>query len=356
MPKFPGAFGRLLVVAAALVVVVAACIPTTILGPDTETTTACPESQTMTYETIAGGGQLRCDGVPLEDVYCEGGTATSIPSGVRCEGATTTTVPPGPAWPNDATTGYKACGLGLGDLTPMSGGITLGDNAVLENFDLTGSVTVTGSNVIVRCGRIRSSGIYGIVGSTAVEGEDYTIDAVEIESTAVDATGGKASAGIGPYGAYVASRVNIWRFRDGVKVKTDHTIMDSWIHDLWATGPDPHNDGMQSVGGRNVNILRNNIEGPYQAQNAALILGAGTTPYLENYTIAGNRLHGGGFTVYIGGKDGNPTPQNIVVRDNVWVRDSWTFGPLSLRLNWPAGDPGAVWEGNTFDDGAPYEL
>lgn len=276
----------------------------------------------------------------------------------------TTTVPPAPSttvprsalpaltasFPSRDTTGYRSCGRTLAQLTPRSGKITLGDNAVLDNFDLSGEITVTGKNVVIRCGRIRTSAVYGV---TATRGgaESYLIEGVEIQG--VSSSGGN-SAAIAPYGRWTARNLDVWRFRDGIKLGSNHTVEGSWIHDLWKVDG-AHNDGMQSVGGRNVVIRGNNIEGPWQASTSALILGAGTVGYLEDYVIEGNRLSGGGYTVYVGGKDGSPTPQNITVRNNTWVKDSAQYGPLSTRLNWPAGDRGVVWSGNTFSDGTPYD-
>jgi hypothetical protein len=108
---------------------------------------------------------------------------------------------------------------------------------------------------------------------------------------------------------------------------------------------------MQSVGGRNVKILRNNIEGPWQQSTSALILAAHTTPFLENYVIEGNRLSGGTYTVYFGSDVENPCPSGIVVRNNVWVRSSWMYGPLKPGR---CEMVGAVWSGNVYSDGAAF--
>lgn len=306
----------------------APAVPTTTAAPTTTTAPSPTTSTTMPAPTT---------------------TTTASPA------TTSTTVPTSVAapssFPGASSTGYKSCGLSLSDLRPLSGTISLRDGAVLENFDLQGQVSVTGSNVTIRCGRIRTGAAYGIV-ATRNGGESFTARGVEIEGVSAS---GSNSAGVGPYGSWTLDRVNVWRFRDGIKLGSNQTVQYSWIHDLWKVDG-AHNDGMQSVGGRNVRIIGNNIEGPWRQSTSALILGAGTGGFLEDYVISGNRLSGGGYTVYIGGKDGNPTPQNIQLTNNTWVRGSNSYGYLSTRLNWPANDGGAVISGNVYDDGTPIRL
>lgn len=314
------------------------------------------------FASIQPEGSTLSGTTKVSDANASGGSYLQFGSG--------TTTPPPPTnppgtWPNDATTGYKACGKSLSQLTPKTGTLKPGDNEVIENFDLTGNIDVVGKNVIIRCGRIRTAGDYGITSSNRVG--SYVVDGVEIQGVS---TSGSNSAAIVHYGTWTAKRVNVWRFRDGIKVGTNQTVEDSWIHDLWKTDGS-HNDGFQSVGGSNVKILRNRIEGPYQSSTSALILGSDGGP-LSNYTIDDNFLSGGGFTIYIGGPMGMPTPQNMKVRNNVFngyttggccgakanddTRNSWLFGTNSFRLNWPAGDPGAEWSGNTFIDGRTFSI
>lgn len=281
---------------------------------------------------------------------------------IAFSGTTPTPPPPPPSgtWPSDATTGYKACGKTLSQLTPMSGVLKPGDNAVIENFDLTGYIDVVGKNVIIRCGRIRTTGLYAITSSNRVG--DYIADSVEMQGTAAEGSTGTNSAAVVHYGTWTLRKVNAWRFRDGIKIGTNQTLEDSWIHDLWRTSGS-HNDGIQSVGGSGSKILRNRIEGPWQQSTSAMILGN-----MSNYLIEGNFVSGGGYSIYIGGKaDGNP-PTNIKVRNNVFngytksgccdgkagqdTRNSWRYGVYSFpNFSWPANDPGAEWSGNTFIDG-----
>ena len=68
-------------------------------------------------------------------------------------------------FPNDATTGYKSCGLAASQLRPMSGTIKLTSGQVLENFDLKGYIIANGANITIRCGRITPSGDYGVTTS-----------------------------------------------------------------------------------------------------------------------------------------------------------------------------------------------
>ena len=227
----------------------------------------------------------------------------------------------------------------------MSGAITLTSGQVLENFDLKGYVIAKGNNITIRCGRINSDADYAVTASRTGN-EAFLLDGVELAGD----PSGNVSAGLAPYGDWTARRLNVHGFKDGIKLGSDQTIADSWIHDQLKV-PGAHNDGMQSVGGRNVKILHNNIEGPWQQSTSALILAAHTTPYLDNYVIEGNRLSGGTYTVYLGSDEGNSCPSGIIVRNNLWVSNSSVDGAIQPSR---CGLGATVWTGNTYSNGTSF--
>jgi hypothetical protein len=260
--------------------------------------------------------------------------------------------PPPPAAPSAETTGYNGCGRGLDELSSLSGTIELAGGEVLENFDLDGEIKVEGEGVVIRCGRISTDALYAVTNPVGGDGGSFVIEHVQMVGTATDISAN--SAALSPYGSWTAQGIEVSRFRDGIKVGSNQTMEGSWIHDLWKT-EGAHNDGVQSVGGSNVTLHGNRIEGPWRASTSAIMIGADVEP-IADYTFTGNWFSGGGYTIYIGGKEHQDTPQGITFRDNVIIDGSFTYGPLHLGLGWPQGDAGAVTSGNTFDTGSPLEV
>lgn len=250
---------------------------------------------------------------------------TSPPSGVI----------DGTGYPNATTTGVPA-----GTKLIPSGSVTITqDGTVIENLEVTGTITIDANDVVIRRTRVIGTGLYGInhrVGASSL-----------IEDVEIVGVSGQRSSGISPYGSWTARRVNVHGFQDGIKVNSNQTVERSYIHDLLkVTGS--HNDGIQSVGGTNVRIIGNRIDGPFQQSTSALILQADVLP-LSDYVIEGNLLSGGTYTVYVRSKTvDDPNPTGMVFRNNVWVAGSWKYGSASIR------DTAPVWEGNRFSDGSPF--
>lgn len=249
-------------------------------------------------------------------------------------------------YPADASTGPVA----TGSLEPHDGLTVTTDGALIEGLSIEGSVKVEADDVTIRDTRIVASGEYAIVADDDVSG--LLIEDVELVGgvAADELSDGQLSAGVAPYGSWTLRRVDVHGFIDGVKVKSNQVVEDSWIHDLLKV-PGSHNDGIQSVGGENVVIRGNRVEGPHQQSTSAMILTAGSGGYLKDYTIEANMVSGGTYTVYVTAKEGRPNPSGIVIKDNVWLTGSWKNGPLSM-------DSGTdvEWSGNSFDDGTAYDL
>ncbi|KAA0233801.1 MAG: hypothetical protein JJLCMIEE_03663 [Acidimicrobiales bacterium] len=277
-------------------------------------------------------------GTPGEDAGSPAQPPVSVLGETSTQGAA--------GYPDEASTGPPASGA----LEP-SGGLTVTeDGAVIEGLSIEGSVTVEADDVTIRDSRVETTGEYAIIADDEVSG--LVIEDVELVGavTPEDHSDGQVSAGIAPYGSWTLRRANIHGFIDGVKVKSNQVVEGCWIHGLLKV-EGSHNDGIQSVGGENVVIRNNRVEGPYQGSTSAMILAAGSVGYLEGYTIEANMVSGGTYTIYVSAKEGRPSPSGIVVRDNVWLADSWKNGPLSM-------DPGidVEWSGNSFDDGTAYDL
>lgn len=243
-------------------------------------------------------------------------------------------------WPGPNNTGV----INESALKPSGSVSTSRDGQVIENLEVTGSISVQHDNVTIRNVRVRGTGRYGIA-------VPHTMDDVKgllIEDVEIVGISGKRSAGLVHYGEWTARRVNIHRFQDAVKMRTNQTLEYSWLHDLYKA-PGSHNDAVQSIGGSNSVIRGNNIENQL-GQTSAIILQS-NNDQVANWIIEGNRLAGGGYTFYLRDKgSGFGAPRNMTVRNNVWVRDSYRFGPHSLDAG-----PGWIWTGNTHDDGTPLD-
>lgn len=219
------------------------------------------------------------------------------------------------------------------------------DGQVIENVEVTGTIKVTHSNVTIRNVRVRGTGRYGIYVPSS---RDRNVRNLVIEDTQIVGISGERSAGLVHYGQWTARRVDVSGYADGVKMRSNQVLESSWVHDLHKSAGS-HNDGIQSIGGRNSVIRNNTIEGPWQSQTSAILLQSNGSS-IESWVIEGNRLVGGNYTLYLTDKgNGHGPPRNVTVRNNVWVRDSYKFGPLKLNAG-----PGLVWSGNRYDDGAPY--
>lgn len=228
--------------------------------------------------------------------------------------------------PGPTTTGVPA-----GTVLKPSGSIKVEqDGAVIEDLDITGEITVLANDVTIRRVRITSGDYYPI------RYFDNDNRGLVVEDSEIIGTSGDVTSAIA-FAHYTARRLNIHGGADGLKADSDVLIEDCWIHDL-SNGPDEHNDGVQSTGGKGVTIRHNVISG---ASNACVQTGdeGGAT---EDLTIECNWLSGGGYSLNIRGT-GATVPKNTKVIDNRFGRDH-VYGP------WTIDDPNPTVTGNVYDD------
>ncbi len=136
-----------------------------------------------------------------------------------------------------------------------------------------------------------------------VRGSNITLRRVEIAGT-VD--------GVGVYGTGSSSDPHAGNV----------TIKDSWIHDLRHYNDGSHSDGthhdaIQVMGGKNIVITGNRIDG--SIYNAGLMITHGRND-VSDVTFSGNWAGGGGCTVNVSDSRG-PIP-GVVMENNVFTRGS----------------------------------
>lgn len=260
-------------------------------------------------------------------------------AGARSTGVTVSPAPtepppvPRPVFPDESTTGVPAGTV----LTPASGEVRVTTPAtVLDALDLAGNVVIAAPDVVITRSKIHGTGseAFGIM----VESGSVTISDSEIFGFA---------NGIG-FDDWSAHRVNIHDMsEDGVKLGSNVTLADSYIHDL-TPGPGAHGDGAQMQDGVRDLVVTGNVidvsswDGD-PGMNAALFLKPDFGPSsLGPVTIAGNYLNGGGYVLYcVTGGDADYVVENIAITDNRFGR-SFNYGPAAI--NAPMTQSGNVWD------------
>jgi len=235
-------------------------------------------------------------------------------------------------------------GVPAGKTLANSGPITVTrNNTVIDGLDIKGSVTVKATGVVIRNSRISGNGGAGV---NVKSGATVSITDTEISGFANGITGTKWSA----------QRVNIHgSSQDGVKLGSNSSLTDSWIHDL-KPEPGAHADAGQAEGSAKNVVVRNNVIDSSNSAtgslgNSALIfkndLGSatGTGPVL----IEGNWLNGGNFTVFV-----VPGSKGYKI-DNVTIKNN-RFGPTH-RYGFASIKMPVTASGNVNDlTGAPINL
>jgi len=201
-------------------------------------------------------------------------------------------------------------------------------------------MTIQHSNVTLRCAEFR----YGGLTALYVEGN---ISNIVIEDVKIDMLAGAVQNealwvrdGVSNI---TMSRLEITRMQDGIKVDEadTFTIEDCYLYDMDAPGGDNHWDGLEMDGrSDNGTITGNNIINQYTDTSAIMIDNWGGSS--DNITVDGNRLIGGGYTVYCDGQFGGGPLTNISFTNNVMGEGQWGYGSIESPCN-------PTWSGNVDD-------
>jgi hypothetical protein len=173
--------------------------------------------------------------------------------------------------------------------TKMSGMTISRSGTVLENVDISGSVTFSSgvNNVTIRNFRITSSGYWGIDAGDQCTGclfEDGEIN-------------GLNQMGDGFRGSYYTTRrLYIHNMGgDSYKANGNNVIEGCYITKI-GQGSGAHGDGVQMMGSGNIRIIHNNFELNSGSLTACVFPGGGG--YIAGVYVLYNRLNGGAWTVY----------------------------------------------------------
>lgn len=212
-------------------------------------------------------------------------------------------------YPNASNTGVPAGTT----LTAYTGPNRPAAGAVIENKLITYPITIAAgrNNVTFRRCKFQMQAFWHILtdeGATGLLVEDCEFDGMN------DSGNDSAVSGYN----YTLRCVNIHHTVDGLKIGSNSSVTDSYIHDLCRLGNDPHNDGIQSLGGIGMTIRHNTIIVPDGA-TSAIILSTGSASDMRNITIDNNLMGGGAYVVYGGyqaGVDNINKVSNIQIINN----------------------------------------
>lgn len=231
--------------------------------------------------------------------------------------------------PDSGTTGVPA-GTQLQESGPVR---VTQRGAVVENLDVTGSITVEADDVTIRATRVRGTGGSLIV----LRAKNLLVEDTELDGR------GNGNPAIG-YHDYTLRRVDVHDVAEGPRIAGGHvTIEDSYIHDLVQKG-DNHTDAIQVVSGSQI-VVRGNtlrVDNPTTGShgNAAFQFGEEDSP-VRDCLVEGNLLDGGNYTVNGGG--GGTSGAACTFRDNLFGTHS-RYGPVANLGPAVVWDPSNVWQ------------
>ncbi|WP_374840227.1 M10 family metallopeptidase C-terminal domain-containing protein [Mycoplana ramosa] len=183
------------------------------------------------------------------------------------------------------------------------------DNAVISNLEVFGTIIIDAKNVTMKNVKLVSDTPWHALrvmdGATGFTLQDSEIDGQ-----------GKTVNAI--YGNGTFLRNNLHDVDNGINVVGPSVIRDNFIHSLRG-GSDAHYDGIEINGGgtdargaHDIQIIHNTVINDH-GQTSAVMMN-NEFGGLSNITIEGNRLVGGGYTVYLDGRKGGGTVDDASIK------------------------------------------
>jgi len=209
-------------------------------------------------------------------------------------------------WPKSADTGVPS-GTILADYSGPPNITVAG--TVIENCNISGTITVKAANVVIRNCKFKGFTWYGILHES---GENLWIERCEFDGRGSTGTTGVAISG----GTLIGC--NIYGMVIAVKIWGPNTIKDNYIHDLADTSSDPdsrHFDGISLLGGGDTVIEHNAIIMPQKEGGTAAVFISAQQGNISNVKVLNNLLMGkASFTAYADNASG--TVSDVVFDGN----------------------------------------
>ena len=254
--------------------------------------------------------------------------------------------PSGCGYPDESNTGVPP-----GTALVASGSIVANlDGQVIDGLDVSGEISVSASNVIIRNTRV--TGGLGTPGPAdwviivRPGAENLTIIDSEIRTPSDSAQDIACVFNIGDTSPTLL-RVNIHSCSAGFS-SGGGLIQDSYIHDMSEVPGLSHDVGVASNGGGGLTVRHNTIFNQLsQTAAVALYQDFGNQ---KNNLIESNLLAGGGYCVYGGTGEKGPT-SNIRFLGNRFSKRFWpSCGSFGVVASFSLADAGNRWEGNYWDE------
>ena len=250
--------------------------------------------------------------------------------------APTTPAPTTPAPTTPPPTGGIATAASTGvpsgvNLAASSGSMNITkDGTVVEGKNISGGIWIDADNGTIKSSRIAGSGFAVIQIKNGSKG-------VKIQNVEIDGKGAQAGS-MGVIGPADVSGADITGVENGLTPGSGSVLTNNYVHGLKSPGS-PHYDGIQIDGGlSNITISRNNIDMREHTQTSAVMIDNYFGP-ISNIKVDGNRLVGGGYTVYSDGQFSGGSISGVSFTNNVLGKGY--YGYASIVGNSPA------WSGNT---------
>ena len=187
------------------------------------------------------------------------------------------------------------------------------DGAVVDGIELTGNIIVKAQNVTIRNSRIISATPYHLI--QVIDGsEGFKLENSELIGN------GTTINGILGFGTFLAN--NIHGFENGLNIWGPTHVEGNFVHGMQG-GPDAHFDTIECNGGSDIKITGNSLINE-NGQTAVLMLSNAFSP-VQDWLIEGNRLIGGGYTMYIDHRNPENPVINIRIRNNRWTRGTYGY-------------------------------
>jgi hypothetical protein len=242
-------------------------------------------------------------------------------------------------FPDAATTGVPT-----GTRLTPSGSITVKrEGAVLENLDITGTLTIKASHVTVRNTRVRSGG-YAVI-TVDPSASDVTLTDVDVIGNGL--AGSAGSSGI--VGTATVSGARVSGVENGFLPGSGSRISGSYVARLAAPGK-PHYDGVQIDGDvHDVTLSDTTIDLSEHDQTSAVMVDNYYGP-VSAIAVDHNLLAGGGFTVYADGSFSTTAPITGVA----YTRNRVAAGSYGTHV---VRNASTVWTDNVVDgDGQALDV
>ena len=203
-------------------------------------------------------------------------------------------------YPDENSTGVKAGAA----MTKYNGTLHITtDNAVISNMEVTGDIIIDAKNVTLSNIKLISGTPYHAL-RVMDDATGFTLQDSEID--------GRGTTGNAIYGFGTFLRNDLHDVENGMNVWGPALVQGNYIHNLRNTESDPHYDGIQMTSGKNIDIIGNTIINDHD-QTAAIGMG-NTFGDLSDIKIDGNRLVGGGYTIYLDGRKGGGTVDDASIQ------------------------------------------